>query len=137
MLFLHADSLLPPDALPLLERALVDRRIVGGTFMLRFDSHRCLLQLIAFFTRFRFRYFHYGEQGIFVKRSAFEQLGGFREIPLMEDIDFLRRLHRRGQVALIQQPITNLCSPVLRTWYCAAATLRHLPSDSLSYEGEA
>ena len=107
LLFLHADSCLPPHAFPLLERALADPRIAGGTFMLRFDSPRLLLRFIAFFTRFEFRYFHYGDQGIFVRRSVFEKLNGFAEIAIMEDIDFLRRLHRTGRVTLLNQPITT------------------------------
>jgi rSAM/selenodomain-associated transferase 2 len=94
-------------AFPLLERALADPRIAGGTFMLRFNSPRLLLRLIAFFTRFEFRYFHYGDQGIFVRRSVFEQLNGFAEIAFMEDIDFLQRLHRTGRVTLLKQPITT------------------------------
>lgn len=107
LFFLHADSLLPPDALPLLERSLADRRVVGGTFTLKFDSPKFLLRLIAFFSRFKFRYFHYGDQGIFVRRSVFQQLGGFREMPIMEDLDFLQRLRRTGQVVLIKQPVTT------------------------------
>jgi rSAM/selenodomain-associated transferase 2 len=107
LLFLHADSCLPPRAFPLLEQALADSRIVGGTFMLRFDSPRLLLRAISFFTRFEFRYFHYGDQGIFVRRPAFDQLNGFSEIPLMEDIDFLRRLHKIGRVTLLRQPMTT------------------------------
>ena len=106
-LFLHADSCLPPRAFPLLERALADPQIAGGTFMLRFNSPRFLLRLIAFFTRFEFRYFHYGDQGIFVRRPVFEHLKGFSEIPVMEDIDFLRRLHRTGRVTLLKRPITT------------------------------
>ena len=107
LLFLHADSCLPPRAFPLLERALADPRIAGGTFMLRFDSPRLLLRLIAFLTRFEFRYFHYGDQGIFVRRSVFEKLNGFAEIAFMEDVDFLQRLHRTGRVTLLNQPITT------------------------------
>jgi len=80
---------------------------VGGTFTLRFDSPRFLLRLIAFFSRFKFRYFHYGDQGIFVRRSVFQQLGGFREMPIMEDLDFFQRLHRTGKVALIKRPVTT------------------------------
>ena len=107
LLFLHADSCLPPRAFPLLERTLADPRIAGGTFMLRFNSPRLLLRLIAFFTRFEFRYLHYGDQGIFVRRSVFEQLNGFTEITFMEDVDFLRRLYRTGRVTLLKQPITT------------------------------
>jgi len=106
-LFLHADSCLPPGGLPLLERVLADPQIVGGTFMLRFNSPRLLLRIIAFFTRFKFRYFHYGDQGIFVRKPVFEHLKGFPEISFMEDIDFLRRLHTAGRVTLLKQPITT------------------------------
>ncbi len=106
-LFLHADSCLPPGGFPLMEKALADPQIVGGTFMLKFNSPRLLLRLIAFFTRFKFRYFHYGDQGIFVRRPVFERLSGFSEISFMEDVDFLRRLQRTGSVALLKQPITT------------------------------
>jgi len=107
LLFLHADTRLPPEGLLFLERALADPRIVGGTFRLRFDDRTFLLRLIAFFTRFKCRYFHYGDQGIFVRRSVFEHLKGFAEIPLMEDVDFLRRLSKRGRLALLRQSVTT------------------------------
>jgi rSAM/selenodomain-associated transferase 2 len=107
LLFLHADSHLPSGAFSLLERVLADPRIVGGTFRLRFNSDKFLLRLIAFFSRFKFRYFHYGDQGIFVRRSVFEHLHGFAEIPFMEDVDFLQRLRGTGLMALLEQPITT------------------------------
>jgi rSAM/selenodomain-associated transferase 2 len=107
LLFLHADSRLHPSSLNALLQSLTDSETVGGTFTLRFDSDSFFFRLYAFFTRFRFRYFHYGDQGIFVKRSTFEQLGGFKEIPIMEDIDFLLRLRRKGRVALIDLPVTT------------------------------
>jgi rSAM/selenodomain-associated transferase 2 len=107
LLFLHADSYLPPRAFSLLEEVLTDPDIVGGTFCLRFNCERFLLRFIAFFSRFKFRYFHFGDQGIFVRRRIFEQLNGFSEIPFMEDVDFLRRLRGIGRVALLQQPITT------------------------------
>jgi rSAM/selenodomain-associated transferase 2 len=107
LLFLHADSQLPPDALSQLKRVLGNPQTIGGTFMLRFDSPKFLLRLIAFFTRFRFRYFHYGDQGIFVRRAVFDQMGGFKRIPLMEDLDFFQRLHKVGRVVLLKQPVTT------------------------------
>ena len=88
LLFLHADSCLPAGAFLSMEQVLADPRIVGGTFRLRFNRQAFLLRVIAFFTRFKFRYFHYGDQGIFVRRSVFEELDGFAEIPFMEDVDF-------------------------------------------------
>ena len=114
LLFLHADSLLSRNALAKLKSALVDPRIIGGTFTLRFDSSRFFLRLIAFFTRFRPRFFHYGDQGIFVRKSIFQGLGGFREIPIMEDIDFLQRMRKTGLVTLIGSPVTTSARRFLR-----------------------
>jgi rSAM/selenodomain-associated transferase 2 len=114
LVFLHADSCLAHNALSKLRRVLLDPGILGGTFTLKFDSQKFLLRVIAFFTRFRFRFFHYGDQGIFVRRAIFEELGGFKQIPIMEDINFLQRLHRRGRVTLIKQPITTSARRFLR-----------------------
>jgi rSAM/selenodomain-associated transferase 2 len=107
LLFLHADSILHSFALHSLRQALDDPQVAGGTFTLKFDSDRFLLRTYAFFTRFKFRYFHFGDQGIFIRRSAFKRLGGFKEMPLMEDVDFLQRLRRMGRVALIKLPVTT------------------------------
>lgn len=107
LLFLHADSVLHPDAFTHLRRSLADGRVVGGTFSLRFDSPHPLLRAYAWFTRFRPRLFHYGDQGIFVRRATFERLGGFREMALMEDVDFLRRLRRVGSSVLLPVPVTT------------------------------
>lgn len=107
LLFLHADARLHPQALRSMRRALVDRRVCGGTFTLRFDADHPLLRLYAFFTRLRPRLFHYGDQGIFVRRDVFERMGGFAEVPLMEDVDFLRRLRREGRVVLLRPCVTT------------------------------
>lgn len=107
LLFLHADSSLHPDALAHLRRALADPRTAGGTFTLRFDSDELPLRFYAAFTRLRFRYFHFGDQGIFVRREVFERLGGYKEMPIMEDVDFLSRLRKEGRVILIDLPVTT------------------------------
>lgn len=96
LLFLHADTVLGADAFRHLRRALADPAVVGSTFTLRFDADRPLLRAYAAFTRIGPRLFRYGDQGIFVHRSVFRALGGFADLPLMEDVDFLRRL-RRGE----------------------------------------
>ncbi|MCL5289033.1 MAG: TIGR04283 family arsenosugar biosynthesis glycosyltransferase [Acidobacteria bacterium] len=107
LLFLHADTRLHADSLATLRCALDDPRVAGGTFTLRFDADRRLLRFYSFCSRFRFRLFHYGDQGIFVRRSVFERLRGFADIPLMEDLDFLGRLRKSGRVALLPLPVTT------------------------------
>lgn len=123
LLFLHADSVIHPGALDAVRQALRDSRTVGGTFTLRFDADKILLRLYAFFTHFKFRYFHYGDQGIFVRRSIFEQLGGYREIPIMEDVDLLRQMRRQGRVALIDLPVTTSARRFLRHGLAAQQVL--------------
>jgi rSAM/selenodomain-associated transferase 2 len=107
LFFLHADSTLHPGALTELRRVLEDPQVVGGTFTLKFDSNKFPLNLYSFLTRFKPRFFHYGDQGIFVRRTVFDCLEGFKELPLMEDVDFLRRLRATGRVALIRLPVTT------------------------------
>ena len=76
--------------------------------------HTIPFRLIALLTRFRFRFFHYGDQGIFVRKSIFDGSGGFREIPIMEDIDFLQRMRKTGLVTLIGDPVTTSTRRFLR-----------------------
>jgi len=115
LLFLHGDCQLPADALRLLAEALENPEVIGGTFTLSFDSPKFLLRFLSFFTRFRWRYFHYGDQGIFVRRSIFGKMEGFKEIPLMEDVDFLRRLHWMGRLAVIKRPVLTSSRRFLKT----------------------
>ena len=98
LLFLHADSALPPGWLPAM-RALGDAA-AGGWFRFALDDAawqaRLIEQLVAW--RVHCLRLPYGDQGLFVRRSAFERLGGFRELPLLEDVEFVRRLVRAGPV---------------------------------------
>ena len=107
LLFLHGDTVLHPDALPAVRRALADWRVVGGTFTLRFDRRHPLLRLYTLCTRLPLAAFRFGDQGIFVRRGVFERLGGFRELPLLEDVDFLGRLRRAGRLAVVPRPVTT------------------------------
>ncbi len=107
LLFLHADSLLPAGGLSAMRAALADPTLAGGTFRLRFDHPAPLLSFLAWCTRFRFTLFHYGDQGIFVRRPVFERLSGFCDQPLLEDLEFLLRLRREGGVGLLETAVTT------------------------------
>ena len=99
LLFLHADSTLPPAWLPAI--AALDGTVVGGWFRFALDDEawqaRAIERLVAWRVR-RLR-LPYGDQGLFVRREVFQSLGGFRELPLLEDVEFVRRLVRAGPVA--------------------------------------
>jgi rSAM/selenodomain-associated transferase 2 len=98
--FVHADTIPPPAALHEIERAFQDEPVVGGNFGLLFDgSSRAARQLTSIYPLLRLLGLCYGDSGIFVRRRAYEQVGGFRALALFEDLDFLRRLRRAGQFA--------------------------------------
>jgi rSAM/selenodomain-associated transferase 2 len=108
LLFLHADARLPGLAHEAVSRALDDPAVVGGAFRLAIDSSRRALRMVAMFANGRTRLtgIPYGDQGIFVRRSVFEQLSGFPEWPLLEDLEFSRRIKAAGKVVILSQPIT-------------------------------
>jgi rSAM/selenodomain-associated transferase 2 len=109
LLFLHADTWLPEGGLGAIAAALDDARVVGGRFDVRFDSPRPVLRMIAFFMNLRSRAsgISTGDQAIFVRREVFETMGGYPDMPLMEDIELTRRLKRRGRLAALPSRVTT------------------------------
>jgi rSAM/selenodomain-associated transferase 2 len=104
-LFLHADTRLPDDAYRSLARALANASIVGGNFTLRFDGADRFSRLLgAWYAVQRRAGVYYGDSAIWLRRSAFERLGGFRLLPIMEDYDLVRRLERAGRTACLHGP---------------------------------
>jgi rSAM/selenodomain-associated transferase 2 len=103
LLFLHADTLLPPTAAQDITDAMADTRFVGGRFDARLLPDRGLLWVVGRMMSWRSRLtgIATGDQAIFVRRKVFEDLGGFPDIPIMEDIAFCRRLKQAGQVAAL------------------------------------
>lgn len=106
LFFLHADSTLPPRALDRISEVLsADAKIIGGNFRLVFDGDTPFSRwLTGFYALIRSIGFYYGDSGIFVHRSVYEALGGFRPLPVMEDLDFVRRLERSGRTCCIKDP---------------------------------
>ncbi len=113
LLFLHADSRIGGAALKGIPAALSDGGCVGGAFTLRIDSPRRLLHLVAWGARVRARLgLPYGDAGLFVRSDLFRRIGGYRNLPLMEDVDLVRRLRAEGRVRIL--PDTIHTSP--RRW---------------------
>jgi len=133
LLFLHADTLLPSGALVAVAEVLRDRRVVGGGFRHRFREPGALLRVISIWatTRSRLCRIHYGDQAMFMRRSVFETLGGFEEVPLFEDLRLAQSLRRAGRVVTLSIPATTSArrlsqGGVLRTGLrFAALRLRH------------
>jgi rSAM/selenodomain-associated transferase 2 len=105
LLFLHADSTLAAGWLPAI--ATLDDEVIGGWFPFALDDAAWQARVIERLTAWRVKYGHlpYGDQGLFVRRRTFDALGGFRELPLMEDVEFVRRLVRAGRVVELPLPL--------------------------------
>jgi len=109
LVFLHADTQLPGDAKTMIDTTLADQRMVGGQFDVRFDRPSMWGTIISRMMNWRSRLsgIATGDQALFVRRPIFEQMGGFADMPLMEDIEFSRRLKRKGATAALTATVTT------------------------------
>ena len=108
LLFLHSDCLLGANSFSLIAKALLDPRTVGGAFVIRFAEARSRsLRLIAkgINARTRVTKTATGDQGIFVRRTVYEAVGGFADWPLFEDVSLVAKLKRMGNFAILREPI--------------------------------
>jgi glycosyl transferase family 2 len=105
--FHHADSELRPEHVASLVHAARTQGIIGGAFHRRFDDRRSWMtkweSLLRRISKVAGPLF--GDQSLFVRNDVFWQLGGFADIPIMEDIDFSRRLRRLGAITLLDPPL--------------------------------
>ncbi len=102
LLFLHADTRLPENFRDDIEQVLRDQQNVAGGFRLSIDGSSQGLRLVEWGANLRseYRQMLYGDQAIFVRREVFLKIGGFADIPLMEDVDLIIRLKKLGRIAL-------------------------------------
>lgn len=109
LLFLHADTLLPPETRNEIERVLQNPKYVGGRFDVRFEDDRGWAWLVSRLMNWRSRWsgIATGDQAIFVRRAVFDNLGGFADLPLMEDIELTQRLKGMGSVAALRTKVTT------------------------------
>ncbi len=104
--FLHADTHPPIDAVERILEALEDDRVVAGNFGLTFDAGgRAARFLTWLYPRLRRLGIRYGDSALFVRREAYCQAGGFRPLPIFEDLDLLRRLRRLGHLASVPSAV--------------------------------
>jgi rSAM/selenodomain-associated transferase 2 len=104
LLFLHADTLPPPGYCAAIEAALADPAVIGGAFDFEFRERAWQLTAISALNRLRCRLTgnFYGDQGIFVRRAAFERLGGFPQRLLFEDLLFSQSMRRLGPTVFLR-----------------------------------
>ncbi len=106
LIFLHADVWLEAGAFAAVEKTL-SSGYVGGGFLQKIDGPNILYRIIEITANMRGRYLKvfYGDSGIFVKRTDFERIGGFPEVPIMEEMRFSKALRKLGKTKMVKQRI--------------------------------
>jgi rSAM/selenodomain-associated transferase 2 len=110
LFFVHADMFVPDGALTEICNR-IDKGYDGGGFLNIFSSHNEKIKCLGRIMNFRIRkgeqpdkLIFYGDNGIFVRKKVFDEMGGFKEIPIMEDYDFSYRMRKDYKVAKIEEP---------------------------------
>lgn len=107
LLFLHGDTYLPPRFNFLLLQALQNSLTIAGAFELQINAQLPGLRLVEKMVNMRSRFFSlpYGDQAIFMKKSMFEEIGGFPNLPIMEDFELMLALRKLGKIVIISAPV--------------------------------
>lgn len=107
--FLHGDTWVPAESGKMILEAFADSTVVGGGFKRWFRSASPLLWIGCVFASLRSRWFglYFGDQSLVVRRSTFEQLGGFADYPVFEDWDLCQRLKEKGKLAYLTSPVRS------------------------------
>jgi rSAM/selenodomain-associated transferase 2 len=144
LIFLHADTRLPRQAIGLISKVMTRQTLIGGAFDLRIGSERPILKIIARIASIRSRLMRipYGDQAIFIRRDCFNRLGGYPEIPLMEDVALMRRIKRAGErIGFIPEPVITSARrwehegalyTTLRNWMLLGAYTAGMAPDKLA-----
>jgi rSAM/selenodomain-associated transferase 2 len=142
--FVHADTTVPPSFGNDIATALADPAVVGGRFDVRLDEDSAIFRVIGRLISMRSRLSRTGtgDQAIFLRREVFERIGGYRDLPICEDLDLARRLKRAGRVACLHPCVTTsarrwrergVIATTLRMWFVRAAFLLGAPPDRLAH----
>jgi rSAM/selenodomain-associated transferase 2 len=143
LLFLHADTTLPPDGPALIRRALADPEVVGGRFRVALDNPALPFRIVAGAINLRDRLLggFTGDQAVFVRAGVFRRMGGYADLPLMEDLDFGARLRREGRVVRLPRAVVTsarrwerhgLVRTILLMWTLRLSYLSGVPPRYLS-----
>ncbi len=103
LLFLHADTVLPDDAFAQIAASMAGDRFVAGAFDLGIDSPSGIFRITERYVALRTRITRipFGDQAVFMRKGYFDEIGGFSDIPIMEDVDLMKRIRKRGDSIII------------------------------------
>jgi rSAM/selenodomain-associated transferase 2 len=128
LLFLHADTKLPAGFEAYVRRTLSQPSVVAGAFLLCIAAPRKGLRIIEALANWRSRWLQlpYGDQGIFLSARLFHKVGGFREFPIMEDFELMRRLRREGRIRIAPVPVLTSARRWTRVGICKLTMLNQV-----------
>ena len=142
-LFLHVDTSLPKNALSLIEHVLIS--CDAGAFRLGIDSKRLFLRLGTLLANVRAAIIHipYGDQAYFMKRELFFKVGGFQNIPIMEDVALMVELRKRGvELGMLKEKVITsdrrwrkegMLKATFRNWFLFASYRLGAPAEKLAH----
>jgi len=109
LLFLHVDTLLPPNFNHLVRQTLKQPQVIAGAFELAIDGREKSLRWVEILVKLRSHLFSlpYGDQAIFITKQIFVEIGGFADLPIMEDFELIQRLKQRGKIAITSAAVTT------------------------------
>lgn len=136
LLFLHADTRLPENAGDIVARYIARPEAKAATFRLRFEAGGWFLRACAWFTRFDSVFTRFGDQGILIRRSFYDDLGGFPAWPLFEDVELLQRVRKKARLHSLPAAVTTSTrrferrGPLRQQWLNGRLLLRYLAGAS-------
>ncbi|MEE9911553.1 MAG: TIGR04283 family arsenosugar biosynthesis glycosyltransferase [Deltaproteobacteria bacterium] len=143
LLFLHADTILPENALSKITAAMADGRYIGGAFDLGLSNPRWIFRATGWCASLKHRLTRvpYGDQAIFMRRRNFAGLGGYAAIPFMEDVELMKRVKRQGgRIVILPEAVVTssrkwekdgVAYTILRNWVLQALYLFGVPAEKL------
>jgi len=128
LIFLHADTRLTHDWLKKINPFLKGNKNSIYYFEFKINHKKIIYRVLEILVNFRSKYFKqpYGDQGLIIHRTTYFKNNGFRKIPLMEDVDFLRRLNKKKDLKQLNLPIfissrkwerTNIFLQAIKNWH--------------------
>jgi rSAM/selenodomain-associated transferase 2 len=144
LLFLHADTELPSNALSLIATAMQNEQYVAGAFDLGIKSERSIFRIIEYVASLRSRITRipFGDQAIFVRKDYFDKIGGYEDIPIMEDVEIVGRIKKLGdRITIIKQKVKtsprrwerdSVVGCTLRNWLLQILYLLRVTPSALS-----
>lgn len=144
LLFLHADTFLPPDALTLIDDRMQEPRCVGGAFDLGILTDRRIFRITEQYVALRTRLTRvpFGDQAIFLRKGYFDGIGGYRDIPIMEDVELMSRIRKRGdRIVVIRRKVMTsprrweregVLSATVRNWKLQLLYVLGVPPERLA-----